>query len=393
MTDPVPLRRRTFPYVLPAGIDCDNRPWHTTVSSRLGRDLVARHAAFYALSRFTENAAKRGDGEWIVADTAASRWCRRACELFHIEPLVIDFDDFVEPINSGATVCYPKDYCRDRLAIEMADRVDVAYVRSGGTVMRLLLERLARDPAPTVQVLITQPNDKATRTLLDAGAIGFWVNTKAAVVHDDAAPPIRLNDVDVVASLLKNPDRWLVHSTRQRSGPWPGQSVQIFEDSLLLSPPRDARPSPLETLNRIIEQRRLIGTHQTTSTDRSVVSFTSLTIVDWLSRRTFRSHLSRWDAEPYGIAIDRAAASRLGIGPVIYGDSETLSRLPELDRWRFQAVGKTYDWTAEFEWRSEVALDLSRFETNEVVVFIRRESEVGQVRNSPWSIVTVDRLV
>jgi hypothetical protein len=397
-SQPKTLRRhivaRELGIELPERFRLDPSPWHAVVSSRLGKNLIGRRTEIAWMRHAIEKANHRGDRSLIVRDTAAASWAERACELLGFDPVRLAIEDSKEPWQKMAL---PVDVCRDKLCIALADRIDAAYVRPGGTVYRLLRERIAQDTSPTVQVLLTQQENDATQQLIAAGAIGYWLGqptrdesiARVDGSHLDLSSHVSGSDSPDARSLFEAPERWLIHSTRQRTGPWPGQSKTQFNDWLLLSPPVHEQPSPLETLNRIVHERRLVGSHRTTQSKEPVVCFTSLAIDTWLARRRYRSHLGRWDCEPYGVAINREAAMRLGISPVIYGDPAEVASIEEHDRWRFQATGSTFDWREEREWRARGIVDLKRFADDEVVVFVKEPGEVPLVINSPWPVISV----
>jgi len=383
----------------PERVAVDTLPWHSVVCSRLGKNLVAKRAAISVTRKFIEAASRRGERTLIVRDTASQPWSDRACELLGLPSLRIAAH------AAAAAETQPPwmpleiaSWCRDELAIELADRIDATFVRSGGKIMRLLCDRLERDPALTVQVFVTSANDVAAKELIARGAIGYWLNFehRAESLLDEKALKTTSSSsnedcVAAINSLVEHPDQWLIHSTREQSGAWPGQSQQQFNDWLLLSEPSIDPSSPLETLRRIVHEKRLIGSHRTTSSS-SVVCFSALPIMHWLARRKFRPHLSRWDAEPYGVALSRSAATRLGVQSVIYGDKQTLASLDAIDRWRFQSVGTTYDWKSEQEWRGAGVIDLAQFATDEVIVFVKDTTEPTAVGKSPWPIVSVASL-
>jgi len=338
---------------------------------------------------FIKSARDRGDASTTVVGTASHPWATRACQLLGIDPVTIDIDTI--PTTPGVT--------RDEVAVEIGDSIDVIHVRSGGTILRLILDRLRRDSSASVHVLITSPDDRAAKTLIDAGAIGYWMPAPPLQTllteQQTPAPEQDLRaviDATATHSLLNDPQRWLIHSTRARTGAWPGQSETQFVDWMLLAAPATTPASPIETLNRIIAQRRLIGTDRVTSTRKATVSLTALPIGDWLARRAYRSHLGRWDAEPYGIAIDRDAAKRIGVQPVVYGDPATRAAMPASERWRFQSIGKTYDWTQEHEWRAPGAIDLSIFAAGEVIVFVPSSHDAKVLQATDWPIVATNRL-
>ena len=382
---------------LPEPLTSDARPWHSVVCSRLGRNLISKRASIAVARRFVEVANLRGDRTLVVRDTAAHPWTDRACELLGFEPVRVANSDAADPW----VLIDIASFCRDKLAIELADRVDATFVRPGGKIMRLLCDRLERDPAAQVQVLVTSASDQAAKELIARGAIGYWLNLEPQnkVASSENLVPIDHDATtrsgrgsSFVQSLIQHPERWLIHSTRERTGPWPGQSLQQFKDWLLLSEPFSEPSSPLETLRRIVHEKRLVGSHRTTSSSTPVVCFTALPILEWLSHRKFRPHLNRWDAEPYGVAINRSFAERMGIQSVVYGGKETLASLDKEHRWRFQAAGTTYDWRSEQEYRGLGTIDLSGFATGDVVVFVNNDEDVRCLHPLPWPIVPVSSL-
>src|SRR5690606_31189207 len=141
-------------------------------------------------------------------------------------------------------------------------------------------------------------------------------------------------------------------------------------------------------LQRILTQRKLVGTSRTIPGQRAVVCFSALPLLEVIARRRFRPHLGRWDAEPYGLAIDLDAARRLGAQPVIYSDTGANgSRLPPEDCWRRQSRGRTFDWTAEREWRLPGTADLRLLPQSKAVVFVDRDEEITRLPSTPWPVV------
>ncbi len=378
---PSPSRRR---HRLSTGSDCkwrdpsnsDRAPWRAIVCSHLGRNLLSRQVRLSAVHHFAEQALAQRQSLLAVPRTAVYSWVERSAEILGA--------DTVSPEFEGD---------RDAFAIQAADQVDAVYIRRGGKLEAILKTRLQephRSEEEQVRVLLTgDEDDEVARALMTLGAIGIYRPAIAPVQplvvsngQSDTESTLTLAD-------MQEPNRWLIHSTRARSGAWPGESESQFMDSLLLSPPRHYQPSPLETLQRIIDQQRLIGTHRTSSAPSPVVCFSSLPLAQWLQRRAYRPHLSRWDAEPYGIAIDRGFADSLGIAPVFYGNQQTLDAMPSDDRWLYQAAGETFDWTSEQEWRAKGVVDLRRLPVDAVRVFVRSLQDGMRLRGVPWKIVVV----
>lgn len=437
-------------------IDADSQPWHTVVCSRLGRNPLAHHLEIATLYRWVRQSFEADACPLAFVATAAHPWITRACRLLGRSPIELRLTTDLakeNPRQSGGNASDRRHnlvtvesaengHCRDSLAIALADRVDVAFVRRGGTVHRLLLRRLAEDPDAAVRVLVPveswgQPlrpdSARVIQELIHAGAIGYccrWDDAmpKAAgpddersdsqgpvpvidsavariaaagierhpAVHSADAPADRI----VIDALLAKPNRWLFHCTRGRQGAWPGQSEDQFRDGLLLASPVSTDLSPLATLQRIIGQSRLIGDGRTVRGGRPVVCFSDLPILDAVGRRVFRSHLGRWDAEPYGIAIDRSVAERSGACPVVYvdpdftkkSDREFKTEMRGEEGWRFQPRGTTIDWTAECEWRWPGCVDLRSIRPHEAVIFVAADVEVARIAESPWPVVSIESL-
>jgi hypothetical protein len=405
----------------------DLHPWHAVVTSRLGRTPLAHHVELATLYRWVQQTVDAGAAPLTVMSTAADRWVIRACHLLGTEPVRLELapgDSGGNPVQrSGVHPITLGDakVTRDEVAIMLADRVDVAMVRRGGTIHRLLLQRLAQDNLASVRVLVPvepwgQPvspgSSRVIQELIDAGAVGYCCHWDApdpkrsadivpVPTNEHDSSPKRTTSCDIAAQRLLSDSRsWLVHCTRARQAAWPGQSDEQFFDWLLLSAPQAADLSPLVTLQRIVAQQQLIGTGRTTRCGRPVVCFSDKPILEVVAQRIFRPHLGRWDAEPFGIAIRKDVAKRLGALPVIYfapqrrsAKSTGLSTTANDDQaWRLQSVGTTFDWTTEREWRLPTALDLRQLSPDDAIVFVASDDQCDKVANSKWPIVSIESL-
>ncbi len=412
---------------LPESLIVDPRSWHAVVSSRLGRTPLAHHLELATLYRWVQQTVDVSAAPFTIASTAADRWVIRACRLLGIDPLQLDLESGDLPAGDSAHDRTPRiashnaKAIRDEVAIMLADRVDVAMVRRGGTIHRLLLQRLAQHEPATVRVLVPvepwgQPvspgSSRVIQELIDAGAVGYcchWdeadgnesKNRESIDASGISASSFLPSRCDFAAQqLLNHSDAWLIHCTRGRQAEWPGQSEEQFFDWLLLSAPQAADFSPLATLQRIVGQQYLIGSGRTTRSGRPVVCFSDKPLLDVVGRRVFRSHLGRWDAEPFGIAIRKDAAQRMGAQPVIYFDPKKRSAQPpdlsmaanDDQSWRLHPVGTTYDWTTEREWRLPGAIDLRQLTDDEAVVFVASDNQCGQITDSKWPIISIESL-
>jgi hypothetical protein len=187
----------------------------------------------------------------------------------------------------------------------------------------------------------------------------------------------------------------LTHCTRRRPGPWPGEDEDQFLDDLILDR-AGADHSALAALWRIVHSGRLIASGEFVRGETPVVSFTAVPLSQLQTLRTYRSHLGRWDFEPYGICIRRDWLQRCGARPVQYGDESLWETLPDADRPFFQksdshtASGKRIDWTVEREWRHVGDMELEAIPAEAALLFVPSESEARQLAAvSPWPIVVL----
>jgi hypothetical protein len=443
----------------------DHRPWHAVVTSRLGRNPLARRIEIATLYRWTEQAVANGAIPLATLGTAAHPWVIRACELLGVTPIelllegdTINSADSRADASSHPAATSPRRlvvrppapvWNRDRLAYLLADRLDVVSIRKNGANHPLLLERLREDTDGSVRVLVpvepwgqesSPANQRLIEALIAAGAVGYcwgWETPNPGAGDDEDSASVfdagelkgsedsastststsrstsrststnagrsananagtnaetDFDDSLAARSLLENPGRWLIHCTRGRQGAWPGESESQFRDWLLLTVPHPVDLSPLATLRRIVGQRHLIGGGPTIRAGQPVICFSAAPLLDFVAQRTFRSHLGRWDAEPYGLAISRTAAKRLGARPVIYVDPTTDPAIAERSRWRLQPRGTTFDWSREREWRLRGDLDLRHLASDQAIVFVARRQELSHFADSPWPVIALDSL-
>jgi hypothetical protein len=181
---------------------------------------------------------------------------------------------------------------------------------------------------------------------------------------------------------------YLAHCTRG----WHGALPQESEISYLLRLWHQGNiphGHPLLTLMRILDDGHLRGTTWLTRGRQASVSLTAVPLRELLSRRTFRSHLGRWDWEPYGLLFRRQQLPQAR--PVIYAPGSEYQRLAAGDRAYFQPVDSKYDWTAEEEWRVLGDINLRGLPPNAVTVFVRSRHEAVQLaRVSPFSVIWIE---
>lgn len=298
---------------------------------------------------------------------------------------------------------------QDRVAFALADRIIAIYVRSKGTIATLSERRLADDRFQTGSVYIASTLGERTSRQsdfaqwLERGAVGW-------LLHEPAQQPDR-----ILAHCQKDfsfpytqslcfpmPQFWLsqaltkwpflTHCTRGNSGPLPSETVEQFRDRAWCD---GAIPTshPLSTLQQILNDKLIKGNTRLTRSDEACVSFSEVPLAELLRRRQFRSHLGRWDWEPYGILVRRDVLERLGARPVVYGDEADYQQLADKDKPYFQPRGTKnarshQDWTSEREWRFFGDLDFTELPRDSLLVFVATKTEAQPVaRRCNWPVV------
>jgi hypothetical protein len=331
-----------------------------------------------------------------IQKSAAEPWVTQAAKTFDLPLVRWDASQLAlsEPLGSLVPNIVFQNITqhRDEWIIAVADRVDVLHLRRGGKIEQAVLRRLEVDP---FGVRVAMDDPQAAERLLEAGALGRFLPRSSSPASNEPMPRRQPSapTVSPVQSVLEQ-DEWLVHCTRRCDGPWPGQSWTQYRDEMLLGSDEAALRATLHSLRRIVRMRRLIAGATTSKKDHRVVCLSSVPLPELLRRRTFRSHVSRWDYEPFGIAIRRSAASKIGLRPVIYGPASVRDGLPADERYLYQAEGRDQDWTAEKEWRSLGDVDLDSLDVDDVCVFVPSETDgqvIAEVNHRGWPICHAER--
>ncbi len=301
---------------------------------------------------------------------------------------------------------------QDRLAFSLADRVQVLHVRRSGTIEKLLNARLNDKLYPVASVFIASLyGDRVGNTAfnldlqkwLDKGAVGWLlpeVRTAVTIpVCQHLCQHRRSRESPYVQSLYAPMPRWwqsvtdnawhyLVHCTRGGTGPLPNESLECYWDRIWRQGSA-TDSSPYETLVQILSDGKLLANTKLTRTDQPCISFSQVPLVQLLDRRRFRSHLGRWDWEPFGLMIRRDALESFGARPVAYGTEQDFRQLPDDDKPFFQPLGKTpsNDWSVECEWRLLGDLHLNQLPLDAVTVFVDNLQQAQRIaRCSQWPV-------
>ena len=375
------------------------RTWLALTSSHLGTSTRLHAEVCRYISRSMIEARQAGRVLLIAAGSAIESWAVRAADLFSVPVIGVFVNDSVTSNRSAGLrrrieVRGERTLSRDWVVVALADRVDCVFSRRKGNVERSLRLRLNHEHRPTVRVAVHDGSvdktaQRSARDLMGCGAVGWYCRpiagecVSAERSHgSECGAPRRLSAACRSPQWAATRGQWLVHCTRISQGPWPGQSDRQHRDGLLLGDTTlasIAKRTPLDSLQRIVRMRRLVGSAIASDRAWPVVCFSEESLRQLLSRRSYRPHLHRWDYEPYGVAIRKSAAIAAGAQPVIYGSAEQRKTIAEIDRYRFQSAGKTYDWTREREWRFAGDVDLDRFDRRDVRVFVADQTDVSRV--------------
>lgn len=281
---------------------------------------------------------------------------------------------------------------RDAQVIQTADVIVAVAVRTGGIMESEGLAALQCGK----HLFAVKPNFRSIAVrgnwnLIDAGAHELslaGVSSDAdADVSGDRHPPdkkipelayFRLDlrgrhSLSPVRKISESGILW--HFARAMPGPWPGQIPHEYFADLVRRRPGAAH-SGLDTLARILVEKKIRASSKIIRGGFPVVCLTEAAPATILSSRQFRSTLVRWDFEPFGIGIDIDSARHMGARAISYLPSDRYAELPEADRPFFQkSEPGAKDFRHEREWRIAGDVDLAALRPAQVFVVIPADDE------------------
>lgn len=337
-----------------------------------------------------------------------------------------EFSQFTERLNNSlvlspavdaSTVEHRARPLQDTIACALSDRLIVLHARPGGHIASLLAARLACEEFPCGTVYVASAFGargaagdvtRDTSEWLERGAVGWLVHCKESLIEREiagcrsTARSTRSSQAPCLplSSLLPTKRRaadwpYLAHCTRGNAGQLPEESLEHYLDRAWNSG-QVANSHPLITLEQIMQDRCLRGSSQWTRTNEVCVSFSAVPLPELLSRRQFRSHLGRWDWEPYGLLILRNELVARGARAVLYGDECEYGQLSIDDQPFFQPRGKLdrrsqQDWSSELEWRLLGNLSLSNVPLAAMMLFVATQAQAQQMaRRWSWPVIWND---
>ena len=243
---------------------------------------------------------------------------------------------------------------RDALIAALCDRAYAIRIRNGGNMARIAASLAARGV----------PVEK----------YGNEVKEQRPNVRRAQASPETLHDVQIPADW-----DYLTHFTREPDGPFPGETRSDYL-SWLCSGPAAERRDAFAALRRILKQRRVAGCGRLISGGAPMVCLTALHPMLAKSLRCWRKGLLRWSFTPYGLAIRRGAAQKLGAKPVRYVSQSGLRAAnPDEQCYMQRDCAGEHDWSAESEWRIAAALDFAAVDANDLLVCVATPTEEAEI--------------
>ncbi len=302
----------------------------------------------------------------------------------------------------------------DQIMFSIADEVRVMYVREDGNIHRLTQDRLRLLGPERAKVYLFIDKDlndlKLKNELIDSGGRGWWLydqknsetDLQDNLSNEQESRSLKKQHSTAAAKIISlgelTESDFLSHCTRSPQDCWPDETIEDHWDEFLFGGIADQRTA-LSTLVRIVSSQRLLSGGGLIRHSQRVISFTEIPIGQLFQHRKYRSHLARWDFEPFGIAVKRdSLIQKAGAKPVQYGGDELWAKLDRSEQPYFQfssASGdsESIDWRCEREWRIVGDLDLRLFSVDEAVVFVGDRKSAEMVAPiSRWPIAVIERV-
>ena len=360
-------------------------------SSRLPQKLDSIPEFFAGLLKLAVQLDSRRDVLLTIEGTACHRFVVRIAELFGIPMVALKVIASEPQSDSGEGEAYvvdPEQRGADEILALLADQVTVLSMRKGGNLYKSVTRRLENGNPTRVLVESGLTKKALTDQLLSSGATGWFL-----FGEEQSETTSTAGSDSFVTSTEFDATEFLLHWTRRRVGPWPGQSDSGFLDDLIFGgTSKDHRQ--IASLRRILATGRIFSSNGLTRDPRPVVCFSDIIFEQLAERRVFRPHLSRWDFEPFGIAIKKTWLAKQGARKVTYGEESVWESLEESERPWFQlnqSEGKV-DWSLENEWRILGDVDLRNVPVDAAVVFVPTQEDAQEIASfCRWPIVVLSQ--
>jgi hypothetical protein len=290
----------------------------------------------------------------------------------------------------------------DQMLMGMCEQIRIVSVRKNGNLHDAIRRRCslktgtdALTPPPLCLVDASLTPTDLHNDLRELGCLDWWLYQQGSVRVDDRSPrttaiaeAAESRQLPPIVSLDQMQGEFLSHWTRgladdrsDRVGNSPWEAVWFGD------PPAEG---PLGGLLQILGQQTILASGKLIRGGRPMCCFTEVPLDQFSARRVFRPHLSRWDFEPFGVAVRRAALELTDARPVQYLARSAIGKIDrETLAWVLPGDART-DWRGEREWRVAGNVDLRQFPVEDVFVFVPDQKCAERIRPfSRWPIINL----
>ncbi|OGC96265.1 MAG: hypothetical protein A2W25_03855 [candidate division Zixibacteria bacterium RBG_16_53_22] len=200
--------------------------------------------------------------------------------------------------------------------------------------------------------------------------------------HIEYAPAVYRPTHYDISGIKLDVENWdfITHWTKTRHGPWPGETRSAFYGRLLASDNRYPN-SAFDTLINIVRERKIRASSDKIRDSFPAIGFSECPPIDILKMLRWCPRRVNWNFEPYGIAVKRPVAEKMGAKPVIYGIDEDYRKFSESAKPFFQnRGGKAVDWRGEREWRHIGDFDFNQVPDDKIMFYVWRRIEADYLR-------------
>lgn len=401
--------------------DLTNEPLIGIVSSHSNRNQFANAWWQRRMQAALQFAHARNARIVFAADSPFGEAIRHACTRLSVRYAEIHTDESntkqsalnqtlgrIVRIHSYGDSIHPslaKTPLSDRAIAFLSEILIAIYVRPNGKLSKIVNARILDPnlpPGSTWLAMHPKPS-KSQRSLehalSNAGAVLWMFRDEQSSITPAGSTspwgclgrnlPATLAPFHKVPPSLLESDDYLIHCTRSRQGPWPDQSLEGFLDEALRLEVHEPS-TPANTLARILTLQRINATNDLKRGKLETSCWSACPLGELLSRRSFQSHLGRWDWEPFGIAIRTQRLAELGAIPVTYLQASDIRKLPAEAQPYAQPVPSQVgdrDWREEREWRIAGDLRLHSVDFSDAFVFTPDQTTAMQMAPlSRWPV-------
>ncbi|MFH0959729.1 MAG: hypothetical protein V1897_13605 [Pseudomonadota bacterium] len=274
---------------------------------------------------------------------------------------------------------------RDVMAVTLADVLMPCEVRRDGNMEQLIMSErvkgkiMFRDKIRCAQESTTNQVARNSETISE--------EFKSIVAARPSVPKKTcLENKTKVFPETIHPENdftdYFFHYTRACFGPWPGQSwadylYELTENAL------GSGHEALDTLRRILKERRIRASGRWIRGAHQVVSFTERLPEEFNMICKWRRGLMRKTFEPFGIAVRKTELIKRGAIKASYGSDEHYNNMTEEMKPFFQKSSSSCaDWSMEKEWRLLGDLDLDNLNQSDWFAIVPNFKDLNKLVNT-----------